>query len=301
MIDHALPRRSRRLRRSVRPLGCAALLLICASIPNPSLAAAPAPRVRIEYRKPQNPAHEPLYVEARERRLLEQFAEVFSILRLPRTLTLAVAGCDGTSNAWYEPTDTTITFCYEYLADIKQLASSKPHPNVPLQDVRDGPVVFVMLHESGHAVFDLLKVPIFGREEDAADSFAAVTLLRLGKDIALRMLRGAAWAYGQEATARAPDESDFSDVHGLDSQRYFNILCLAYGADPATFAAAMEHGRLPKERAEGCADEYRQAAYAMKKLVAPSLDAAAVRSVRAKHGKRWESGAAPAGGQSSRP
>jgi len=28
----------------------------------------------------------------------------------------------------------------------------------------------LFLHELGHAVFDLLKIPVLGREEDAADS-----------------------------------------------------------------------------------------------------------------------------------
>jgi hypothetical protein len=284
------------------PLVAAAALLAasCAArAPRPGPAAAPAPEappapaappVRVEYREPQDPSHRALHAELRDRRVLERFAEVYAAIRLPRTLTLAFAGCDGTSNAWYEPEDATVTFCYEYLADMRRVASSKDRGNVPLQDATDGPMVFVMLHETGHAVFDLLQVPILGREEDAADGFAAVFLLQLGRDFALRMLRGAAWAYAQEAAGRTPDESDFADVHGLDSQRYYNILCLAYGSDPKAFAAAKSAGRLPEERAEGCADEYRQAAFAMKKLIAPSVDADEVRRLRAKHGKKWETG-----------
>jgi hypothetical protein len=225
----------------------------------------------------------------RDRRVLEQLAEVLSVVHLPRPLTLRFSGCDGESNAWYEPEDGSVTFCYEYLADIRKAAVTGRLGKVPLQEAIDGPTVFVLLHETGHAVFDLLKVPILGREEDAADAFAAVALLRLGNGVALRMLRGAAWSYAHEAHSRKADESDFADVHGLDSQRYYNILCMAYGSDPDYFAAAVKDGKLPPERAEGCADEYHQAVFAMQKLVSPAIDKTAVERLRAKHSKRFNS------------
>jgi hypothetical protein len=250
---------------------------------------AAAVPVRVEYVKPTDPAHQSLYEEVRRRRVLEQLAEVLSVVRLPRPLTLRFTGCDGDSNAWYEPKDASISFCYEYLADIRKAAVSGELGKVPLDDAIDGPTAFVLLHETGHAVFDLLKVPVLGREEDAADAFAAVALLRLGKGVALRMLRGAAWAYAHEARSREMDESDFADVHGLDSQRYYNILCMAYGSDPAYFAAAVKEGRLPPERAEGCGEEYHQAVFALQKLVAPAIDRTAMERLRVKHSKRFDS------------
>src|SRR5439155_721153 len=82
-----------------------------------------------------------------------------------------------------------------------------------------GAVVFVLLHEISHALFDRLRVPILGREEDAADQLAAFMLLRAGEGVARRVLVGAAWMYLHDAAGRMPDETDFSDVHGLDSQR----------------------------------------------------------------------------------
>ncbi|MBK9088262.1 MAG: hypothetical protein IPL90_04110 [Holophagales bacterium] len=253
-------------------------------------APAPPP-VRIEYLKPTDRAHQVLFEDMRDRRVLEQLAEVLAVVRLPRPLTLRFAGCDGTSNAWYEPEDGSVTFCYEYLADLRKAAVAGKPGRVTLQEAIDGPTVFVLLHETGHAVFDLLDVPILGREEDAADAFAAITLLRLGKGVALRMLRGAAWSYFHEAHSRKMDESDYADVHGLDSQRYYNILCMAYGSDPDYFAAAVKDGRLPPERAEGCVDEYLQAVFAMQKLVAPAVDRTAMERLRVKHSKRFSAGA----------
>jgi hypothetical protein len=42
-------------------------------------------------------------------------------------------------------------------------------------------------------MFHLLEIPIFGREEDAADQFAAYILLQFGKERAPRLIKGAAY------------------------------------------------------------------------------------------------------------
>ena len=82
-------------------------------------------------------------------------------------------------------------------------------------------------------------------------------------------LRGAAWAYAVGAMSTAPDLSDFADTHSLDSQRYYNILCLAYGSDPNFFGPAMKRAQLPPERASECKWEYAQVRYALQQLVLP--------------------------------
>jgi hypothetical protein len=93
-------------------------------------------------------------------------------------LLLKVSGCDGEANAWYD--EGFVTVCYEYLADILKNAPEDMLPSgITRQDAILGPFVDVFLHESGHAVFDLLKVPVLGREEDAADFFSAYIMLQL--------------------------------------------------------------------------------------------------------------------------
>ena len=270
-------------------MALACIVASCTPQIAPSRPEAPAavaePSVRVEYRKPLNPAHEALYEEMRDGGVLERFAAILSVIRLPRTLTLAFAGCGGHSNAWYDPETTSVIFCYEYLADIRRLATSRDRGQVPFKDAADGPAVFILLHESGHAVFDLLKIPILGREEDAADTFAAVALLRLGEGFALRTIRGAAWAYAQEASSRPLEEGDFADAHSLDPQRYYNIVCLAYGSDPKFFATVITGRQLPADRAESCADEYHQALFAFQKLILPSIAAEQLQRLRINYEK----------------
>jgi hypothetical protein len=221
----------------------------------------------------------------RERKVLERFADVIGTVKLPHMLTLAFAGCDE-SNAWYDPDEHKVTFCYNMVADFEKVAEGAAKYGISRDDAVDGPTIFVFLHETGHALFHLLQVPVLGREEDAADNVAAYILLRAGPDIAGRVLAGAAWMYKSDASSRTADESDFSDVHGLDVQRYYNVLCMAYGSDPKKFAGAETKGGLPKDRAEGCQDEYAQVGYAVRKLISPSLDPKAVESFRKKRAQR---------------
>ena len=253
--------------------------------------APAAPRTgmfRGSYEPPKNPQHQEVYQRLKSARVLESFSDSLSALRRPKPLVIKFAGCDGTSNAWYEPADGTVTFCYEYVAELQAGSAGAVQHGVPADDAFFGGVVFVLLHETSHAIFDLLKVPLLGREEDAADQVAAFTLLRAGEGIARRVLGGAAWMYLHDSKGRMPDDSDFADVHGLDAQRFYNVLCMAHGSDPTRVKGMVEKGYLPKDRAEGCADEYRQVSYAVKKLINPSVDAQVWTRTKAAHKERWE-------------
>src|SRR3954465_11216103 len=270
----------------------ASLLLLSSAAghaaPQPQAGKGRTGMFHAAYDPPKDPKHKPLYEKLKKAQALERFGEALGAIRLPKPLLLKFAGCDGTSNAWYEPSDGTVTFCYEYVAEIERSSQGSTAHGIDPQLAWEGAVTFVLLHETGHALFDLLKVPILGREEDAADSVAAFLLLRAGEGVARRVLAGAAWMYLHDAKGRLPDESDFADVHGLDSQRFYNVLCMAYGSKPASFKGMVEKGYLPKDRAETCADEFRQVAYAMKKLIDPSLDKVAWERTKAAHKARWE-------------
>jgi len=88
----------------------------------------------------------------------------------------------------------------------------------------------------GHALFDMLQVAVLGREEDAADQVSSFIILELGKEEARRLIGGVAYAFKTEAAAKAsPTMTEFSGVHGTPMQRYYNVLCIAYGADHEYF------------------------------------------------------------------
>jgi hypothetical protein len=218
--------------------------------------AAKPNRIKIDYVAPKNPAHQVIYRKLKEIRALENLREFLSPFRLPRTLLVKTEGCDGESNAWYE--DGAITICYEYIEEIWRTAPSETTADgITPVDALFGPVTDTALHEFGHAIFEIYKLPVFGREEDAADQVAAYIELQLGKDQARRLIGGVAYAYFTEAKAEAktPKLERFANEHATPAQRLYNVMCIAYGADPKLFGDVVAKGHLPKERAEGCADE----------------------------------------------
>src|SRR5260221_3277975 len=51
-----------------------------------------------------------------------------------------------------------------------------------------GNMLFVLLHELGHAAMHEMGLPILGREEDQADNFAIINLLKIGNKVSHRVL-----------------------------------------------------------------------------------------------------------------
>lgn len=231
-------------------------------------------QIKYDYVPPKDPAHQRIYDQIKQGRALEHLQELLSPLRLPYPLTLKVTSCDGVPNAWYG--EETVTVCYELLAEMLKNASAQDLPiGISRADTVIGPALDVFLHETGHAVFHMLDIPVLGREEDAADLFSAYVMLRLGKEEARRMILGAAYGYNIQMP-KGPQVSVpvdvFSDEHSLPAQRAFNVLCIAYGADKKLFADIVDKGFLPKTRAENCDIEYDDLTFAMNRLVSPYVD-----------------------------
>jgi Putative metallopeptidase len=252
--------------------------LACIALPQTSAIAADAQpnRMRIEYVPPSNPAHQPLYDVLKQHRTLEKLQEVFSPFRLPIDLTLRTVGCNGISNAWYHRPDVSV--CYEYLNEIYQTMPKETTPGgITPHDAVLGQTFYVFGHEMGHALFDVLKVPILGDAENGADHFSAYMMLQFGKVRAKDLITGAAYTYKkyvQGSQVSAPLAA-FSDIHGAPAQRFYNMLCLAYGADPVLFAEFVEKDTveyLPKGRARNCKREYEQVTFAFNELIRPHVD-----------------------------
>src|SRR5262245_55836984 len=229
-------------------------------------------RIQFEYVPPQNPQLEAVYNQLKQGHALEKIQQLFSPFRIPIDLTVKTVEC-GQSNAWYQ--SPTVTICYEYLDEIWRSAPKTPGPaGVTPVDAVVGQFFYIVAHEFGHAMFDVLQVPSFGSAEDAADEFATYMMLHLGKEDARRLISGAAYSYRSavQDSASFVALQAFSDMHSMPAQRFYNLLCIAYGADPTTFAYVVEQKYLPDARARDCKREYDEVAFAFKKLVGPHLD-----------------------------
>jgi hypothetical protein len=233
-------------------------------------------RIRVEYVPPTNPAHQPLYELLKQHRTLEKLQEVFSPFRLPIDLTLRTIGCDGVSNAWYHRPEVSV--CYEYLNEIYQtMPKETAAGGITPHDAVLGQTFYVFGHEMGHAMFDVLKVPVIGDAENGADHFSAYMMLQFGKARAKDLITGAAYTYKkyvQGPYVSAPLAA-FSDIHDAPAQRFYNMLCLAYGADPVLFAEFVEKDTvdyLPKGRARNCKREFEQVTFAFNESIRPHID-----------------------------
>jgi Putative metallopeptidase len=237
-------------------------------------------RIRIQYDPPKNPEHHKLYEMLRQEHALEMVQQMLSPFRLPVDLTIKTLGCDGLINSWYNTDDSvpTVHMCYELLQNILQTSpAAAASGKVMSHDAIVGQSLFWTLHEVGHAMFDILELPLFGREEDAADQFAGYMMLQLGKDQAHRFIEGA--AYSAEEFMMDPKQmANYASVHGLPQQRFYNLLCLAYGADPKLFSDVMENV-LPKRRADNCEYEYQTFSHAFGRELSRYVDPQLAKSI----------------------
>ena len=113
----------------------------------------------------------------------------------------------------------------------------------------------VLFHELGHAIIDVVQLPVFGQEEDAADVLSVILINDLFEEDQAQDITYAA-AYGFAAEADSDSEPAYWDVHGPDQQRFYTLVCLFYGANPEARADLAEELGLPVERAETCEEEF---------------------------------------------
>jgi hypothetical protein len=158
----------------------------------------------------------------------------------------------------------------------------------------------VLMHETGHALFDPLDIPVFGRGEDAPTRWwlslrSNSTRRRRARSSRVSPICGRSRGTRERRRWTSPIRSSrpipsnnagstpfcaFSDEHGTSSQRLYNTLCIAYGGDPVTFQDFVDSGWLPPERAKNCAREYQQIKFAFEKTILPLVDQEQMAKVR---------------------
>ena len=190
--------------------------------------------------------------ELEETEALESLADTLNeLLVLPRAIGLAYLECDD-ANAYYDSDAHDIRICVELLQGMAETIDGQYEDDDSAAEALAGAFVAVLLHEAGHALVDVLELPVTGREEDAVDQLSAWMLIE-ADDVA--SVLGAAASYYTEFD---PADEDFSGEHSLDRQRYFNLLCWAYGSDPDAHEDLIDTWDLPESRADQCEAEYAQ-------------------------------------------
>lgn len=119
---------------------------------------------------------------------------------------------------------------------------------------------FTLLHELAHAVIDINHVPVLGGQENAADQIAVMLMITTNHGVDDSLLEKLL-VISAEWMMEWREETDtgitvFWDNHPLAIQRFFQITCLTYGADPEIVERIRKESWLPIERAWNCDKEY---------------------------------------------
>ena len=136
-----------------------------------------------------------------------------------------------------------------------------------------GNTLFVLTHELGHGLINEMQMPVLGREEDAADSFAIVTALKMGPTFSDGVLIEAAkgQVFSSKRDKKEGNPLAFYDEHGLDLQRAYNIVCFMVGAEPEKYTQLANVTKLPEYRQKGCKYEWENTSWSWEEMLKKHL------------------------------
>ena len=162
---------------------------------------------------------------------------------------------------------------------VRELANDPHFKGLSEEQRRDriefvvGNVLFALMHEVGHMAISELRLPVLGREEDAADAFATVVGLKIGNALSHRILMQSArgWFLSDRRNRKENINTTFYDEHGLDQQRAYHIVCIMVGSSPDKFAELAEKTALPPERQASCMGDFSNAQWSWDKALEPSV------------------------------
>jgi hypothetical protein len=137
-------------------------------------------------------------------------------------------------------------------------------------------MLFAVAHEMGHAIIDEMELPVLGREEDAADSFAILAGLKMMSGFSRRALidAGKGWYFYDRRERQQGGMTAFYDQHGMNLQRAYQIVCFMVGYSPSEFMPLAQMAKMPASRQKTCQDDYAIAAWSWKTLLDPHQRAA---------------------------
>lgn len=165
--------------------------------------------------------------------------------------------------------------------DIVHMFQSDPRYNrgkTPEQ-IRDsvefvtGNVLFILAHETGHALISEMGLPVLGKEEDAADALATIVALKMSSAFADRVVRNAArgWFLSDQRDRKEDSPNPYYDEHGMDVQRAYSVVCLMVGGAPEKFMSLANEVKLPEERQGTCQGDFSNASWSWDQVLKPHV------------------------------
>jgi hypothetical protein len=210
--------------------------------------------------------------EAMMRRAPCYCAVLFSLAFWPGTLLAQPAAAPSTPAATRVPPtsfEAGVEEAARELADVPRLRRLSPQKRRSIVEFVTGNMLFVASHEMGHAVIGQMQLPVLGREEDAADSFAILTALKIGTEFSERVLIEAAQGYflSDRRDKKEGNKFAYYDEHGMNLQRAYQVVCFLVGFDSKRFQDLANDTKLPEDRQESCKADYNNTAWSWNELL----------------------------------
>lgn len=160
--------------------------------------------------------------------------------------------------------------------DAPELKALSPDQRRDLMVFVVGNMLFSVVHELGHAVMSEMELPVLGRQEDAADSYAIFIGLRMMTDVSEHALieAGKGWFFNELSDRKRGAMASFYDSHGMNLQRAYQIVCFMVGAHPDKFKTLADATNLPASRQQDCKSDYAIVAWSWETLLKPYRRAA---------------------------
>jgi Putative metallopeptidase len=136
-----------------------------------------------------------------------------------------------------------------------------------------GNTLVLLSHELGHVLIAEMNLPLLGREEDAADTYAALRMLTFGTSFSQHELAQAAqgWFLNDRRDQEIGEKPLYYDEHNLSQQRAYQILCLMVGSDPDKFKGLADQVKMPETRQRTCKRDFAKTSEGWQTVLKPWL------------------------------
>lgn len=213
------------------------------------MAAAPARAQFVaEYPEAQDPVAARMRQGLMEQRSLELLSRGLNRwIRMPRPVPLRMVECTASDIRW-NADEHAVEICYRMAIRLHGIAAGQDS----LRPAVGGAYMFMTLHGVAHAILEELDVPGVDDAEAAVDELAALLIIAAIEgetEIALYFLQGISTL--QRADPRW-GEWTYATAHGLGPQRFQNVACLIYGANPDRFGELRREGMVPAGAQQRC-------------------------------------------------
>jgi len=169
--------------------------------------------------------------------------------------------------AYYSSSSKSITLCYSTIEYFINYAKRVSYDNYKRLDIVNSNIRFIIYHEVAHALIDIYKLPILGREESAADTFAILMMLNDSNvNNSNNYIEYVIKFYDtvrEDKYVSANSKVGYWDEHMFFAQTYYDMICLAYGKDNNAYNM---YKQLLHDRADRCTYEYNKQVYAFNEL-----------------------------------